>query len=73
MAVIDLKTFSTVQIVPNPIMKSQHGSTFVTPTTEYVLEASQYPAPFSNDYVPLQEFNEKYRGAMTMLKFNRNK
>ncbi len=72
-AVIDLKTFSTVQIVPNPIMKSQHGSTFVTPNTEYVLETSLYPAPFSNDYVPLEEFNEKYRGAMTMWKFNRKR
>ena len=30
-AVIDLKTFSTVQIVPNPIMKSEHGAAFVTP------------------------------------------
>lgn len=72
-AVIDLKTFSTIQIVPNPIMKSEHGSTFVTPNTEYVLEATQYPAPFTNDYVPLEEFNEKYRGAMTMWKFNRKK
>ena len=72
-AVIDLKTFSTIQIVPNPIMKSEHGSTFVTPNTEYVLEATQYPAPFTNDYVPLDEFNEKYRGAMTMWKFNRKK
>jgi nitrous-oxide reductase len=54
-------------------MKSEHGSTFVTPNTEYVLEATQYPAPFTNDYVPLEEFNEKYRGAMTMWKFNRKK
>ncbi|RLC15459.1 MAG: cytochrome C, partial [Deltaproteobacteria bacterium] len=45
-AVIDLKTFSTIQIVPNPIMKSEHGSTFVTPNTEYILETTQYPAPF---------------------------
>jgi nitrous-oxide reductase len=72
-AVIDLKTFSTVQIVPNPIMKSEHGAAFVTPNTEYIIEASQYPAPFTNDYVPLEEFNEKYRGAMTMWKFNRKK
>jgi nitrous-oxide reductase len=72
-AVIDLKTFSTVQIVPNPIMKSEHGAAFVTPNTEYILEASQYPAPFTNDYVPLEEFNEKYRGAMTMWKFSRKK
>ncbi len=72
-AVIDLKTFSTVQIVPNPIMKSEHGAAFVTPNTEYIIEASQYPAPFTNDYVPLEEFNEKYRGAMTMWKFSRKK
>jgi nitrous-oxide reductase len=72
-AVIDLKTFSTVQIVPNPIMKSEHGAAFVTPNTEYIIEASQYPTPFTNDYVPLEEFNEKYRGAMTMWKFSRKK
>jgi len=72
-AVIDLLTFSTIQIVPNPIMKSEHGSTFVTPNTEYVLQATQYPAPFSNDYVPLDEFNEKYRGAMTFWKFDMKK
>ena len=72
-AVIDLKTFSTIQIVPNPIMKNEHGAAFVTPNTEYIIEASQYPAPFTNDYVPLEQFNEKYRGAMTMWKFNRKK
>ncbi|MCP4622169.1 MAG: Sec-dependent nitrous-oxide reductase [bacterium] len=72
-AVIDLKTFSTVQIVPNPIMKSEHGAAFVTPNTEYIIEASQYPTPFTNDYVSLDEFNEKYRGAMTMWKFSRKK
>jgi len=72
-AVIDLMTFSTIQIVPNPIMKSEHGSTFVTPNTEYILQATQYPAPFSNEYVPLEEFNEKYRGAMTFWKFDMKK
>jgi nitrous-oxide reductase len=72
-AVIDLKTFSTTQIVPNPIMKSEHGAAFVTPNSEYVIEASQYAAPFTNKYVPLEEYNEKYRGAMTFWKFNRKK
>lgn len=72
-AVIDLKTFSTIQIVPNPIMKSEHGSTFVTPNTEYVLQATQYPAPLTNDYVPLDQFNDKYRGAMSAWKFDRKK
>ena len=72
-AVIDLKTFSTTQIVANPIMKNEHGAAFVTPDTEYIIEAAQIPAPFTNDYVPLTEFNEKYRGAMTMWKFSKKK
>jgi nitrous-oxide reductase len=72
-AVIDLTTFETIQIVANPIMKSEHGSAFVTPNTDYVLQATQYPAPLSNDYVSLDEFNDKYRGAMTFWKFDTEK
>ena len=73
MAVIDLKDFETKQIVVNPIMKSEHGGAFVSPNTDYVMEASQYPAPFENGYVPLSKFNEKYRGLVTYWKFDRKK
>ncbi len=71
LAVVDLKDFETKQIVVNPIMKSEHGGAFVSTNTEYVIEASQYPAPFSKKYVPLSKFNQKYRGAVTYWKFNR--
>jgi len=73
LAVIDLSDFETKQIVVNPIMKSEHGGTFVSPNTDYIIEASQYPAPFVDEYVPLSEFNERYRGATTYWKFNREK
>ena len=71
LAVVDLKDFETKQIVVNPIMKSEHGGAFVSPNTEYVIEASQYAAPLEDEYVPLSQFNEKYRGAVTYWKFNR--
>jgi nitrous-oxide reductase len=71
MAVVDLHDFETKQIVANPIMKSEHGGAFVTPNTEYVIEAAQYPAPLEKGYVPLEQFNEKYRGAVTYWKFDR--
>ena len=45
LAVIDLKSFETFQIVTNPIIKSEHGGAFVTPNSEYVIEASQSAAP----------------------------
>jgi nitrous-oxide reductase len=69
-AVISLKDFETVQIVTNPIMKSEHGGSFVTPNTEYVIEASQYAAPFDNEYHSIEEYEEAFRGAATMWKFD---
>ncbi len=70
-AVIDLHDFETKQIVANPFFQSDHGGCFVTPNTEYIMEASQYAAPFAEEFVPLEEFNEEYRGGLTYWKFNR--
>lgn len=72
-AVIDLHDFETKQIVSSKFFKSQHGGAFVTPNTEYVMSAAQYAAPLSNDFVPLEEFNEKYRGGLTYWKFDMDK
>lgn len=69
-AVIDLHDFETKQIVVNPFFRSAHGGAFVTPNTEYVMDAAQYAVPFGDDFVPLEEFNEKYRGGLTYWKFN---
>ena len=71
-AVIDLRDFETKQIVANPIFKSEHGGAFVTPNTEYVIESAQYATPLENKkFVPLEDFNEKYRGGITYWKFDR--
>jgi len=71
LAVIDLKDFETKQIVVNPIMHSEHGGAFVSPNTDYIIEASQYPSPLDGKYATLSEFNKKYRGLVTYWKFNR--
>jgi nitrous-oxide reductase len=70
-AVINLKDFVTQQIVTSPLIESDHGATFVTPNTEYVVEPSQYPAPLGGEYAPLEEYNERYRGAVIFWKFDR--
>jgi nitrous-oxide reductase len=70
-AVVDLRDFETKQIVVNPVFKSEHGGGFVTPNTEYVMEAAQYAAPLENEFQPLEAFNEKYRGGITYWKFDR--
>ncbi|UWQ10975.1 Sec-dependent nitrous-oxide reductase [Aliiroseovarius crassostreae] len=69
--VISLHDFETQQIVVNPILQSEHGGTFVTPNSEYVIEAAQYPGVLGRGFAPLSQFNEKFRGAVTYWKFDR--
>ncbi len=70
-AVISLKDFETKQILANPLMGSDHGATFVTPNTEYVIESSQYAVPLDGRYAPISDYQERYRGAATFWKFDR--
>jgi len=72
-AVVDLHDFVTKQIVTSQLIQSDHGATFVTPNTEYVVESSQYPAPLGGGYAPIEDFQEKYRGAVIFWKFDREK
>ena len=69
-AVIDLEDFETKQIVPNPVFKSEHGGAFFTPNSEHILEAAQYAAPFDNEYHPIEDYKETYRGGVTVWKFD---
>lgn len=73
LAVIDLRDFSTKQIVKNPNSINDHGGAFVTPNTEYVVEGPQYAAPIHWDYAPLDQYKEKYRGLITFWSFDRVK
>jgi len=85
-AVISLKDFETKQIVKIPNMQSQHGGTFVTPNTEYIVVGSQYPTPWDPDkgYVPGETYVEldpqdpdtlknNFRGLVAFLKFDRER
>ncbi|QFR49852.1 Sec-dependent nitrous-oxide reductase [Sulfurimonas lithotrophica] len=69
-AIIDLHDFETKQIVVNPVFKSAHGGAFFTQDSDYIIEAAQYAAPFDNNYHPIEEYKETYRGGVTMWKFN---
>ncbi len=72
-AVIDLRDFETKQIVKNPIAINDHGGTFVTPDSEYIIEGGQYGTPLGWEYAPLEKYKESYRGQVTLWKFDRAK
>ena len=71
LATIDLRDFETKQIVKNPIALSDHGGSFVTPDTEWVIEGGQYAAPLGWEYASLDDYAEEYRGMVTIWKFDR--
>jgi nitrous-oxide reductase len=71
LAVVDLHDFVTKQIVTSSLIQSDHGAAFVTPNTDYVIESTQYPAPLGGGYAPIEEFEDKYRGAVLFWKFDR--
>jgi len=70
-AMIDLRDFETKQIVKNPFSNIDHGGTFVTPDTEYIIEGPQYAHPLGGEYAPLSEYDDKYRGYVMFWKFDR--
>ncbi|GJM40013.1 MAG: hypothetical protein DHS20C20_02950 [Ardenticatenaceae bacterium] len=70
-AVISLKDFETKQIVKNPLALGDHGGTFVTPDTEWVIEGGQYGSPLGWEYASLADYEADYRGMVTFWKFDR--
>ncbi len=72
-AVIDLRDFDVKQIVKNPITLSDHGGTFVTPDTDYIVEGGQYAMPLGFAYSSIENYEEDYRGMITFWKFDREK
>lgn len=72
-AVISLEDFTAKQIVFSELLRSDHGAAFVTPNTEYVIESGQYPVPLGGEFVPIEQYQEKYRSAVLFWKFDREK
>ncbi len=70
-AVIDLRDFEVKQIVKNPITLSDHGGTFVTPDTDWVIEGGQYGLPLGNKYSSIDNYENDYRGMITFWSFDR--
>lgn len=72
-AVIDLRDWETKQIVKNPLTISDHGASFVTPNTDYIVEGGQYATVLGYGYAPPEQYKQSYRGMVTLWKFDRDK
>lgn len=66
---IDLRDFKTKEIFgPIPNISGNHGSSFVTPNTEYVLAASRFSVPLpKGSYLPIEQYAANYHGMVSGL------
>ena len=69
---IDLRDFKTKQIFgPVPNVSGNHGSSFVTPNTEYTMMASRFSVPLpKGTYAPIEKYATDYKGVLAGIKVN---
>jgi nitrous-oxide reductase len=68
---IDLKDFKTKQILTIPNISANHGSSFVTPNSEYVTMATRMSVPFPEGaYADVTEYATKYKGIVAGIKID---
>ena len=65
MARIDLRDFKTKQLLKIPNVSANHGSSFVSPNTEFVTMATRMSVPFpEGSYADVTDYAEKYKGVV---------
>jgi nitrous-oxide reductase len=69
---IDLRDFKTKQIFgPVPNVSGNHGSSFVTPNTEYAMMASRFSIPVPKGTVaPIEKYATDYKGVVAAIKID---
>jgi nitrous-oxide reductase len=66
---IDLTTFETVETLEIPNTGGNHGSSFVTQNTEYVVGATRFSIPTGKDRdVPISSYRDNFGGKISFVK-----
>ncbi len=69
---IDLRDFKTKQIFgPVPNVSGNHGSSFITPNSEYVVMSSRFSIPIpKGTYAPVEKYATDYKGVVAGVKLD---
>jgi nitrous-oxide reductase len=72
LARIDLRDFKTKQIIgPMPNISGNHGSSFITPNSEYTFMASRFSIPIpKGTAVPIEKYATEYKGVVAAVKID---
>ncbi len=67
---IDLTRMETEEIVEIPNTAGGHASPFITPNSEYIVSATRFSVPIPNVDVPIGEYVQHFKGAISFIKAN---
>ncbi len=67
---IDLKTFTTKEIIELPNSAGNHSSPFITENTEYVVAGTRFSVPpdNANGDVPINTYKQNFKGHISFVK-----
>ncbi len=68
-ALLGLDDFETKQVLTNPLFANCYPGVAVTENTEYVIQTSQYPAPWDNKVASMDNFDSQFKSGVTFWKF----
>lgn len=66
---LDLKTFTTAEIIEIPNSAGNHSSPFITDNSEYVIAGTRFSVPFDdeNGDIPISSYADKFSGALSFI------
>jgi len=67
---VDLTTFETTEIIEIPNSAGNHSSSYVTDNTDYVIAGTRFAVPVPQRDMPINEYKENFKGALSFLKVN---
>jgi nitrous-oxide reductase len=65
---LDLTTFETDETIEIPNSGGNHGSPFITPSTEYVVASTRFSLPIPQKDVPINTYKENFKGTISFIK-----
>lgn len=66
---IDLKTFTTAEIIEVPNSAGNHSSPYVTENTEYLVAGTRFSIPITgNKDVPISSYKDNFQGMISLIK-----
>ncbi|MGC5327129.1 Sec-dependent nitrous-oxide reductase [Brevibacillus sp. SYSU BS000544] len=69
-AVMDLKTFQTIDMIQAPNVAGPHCAAFVTENTEYLFMPTRFAVPLERKYASLDDYSKEFRGTLSAVKFD---